>query len=76
VNDARRKEITDAISKIEDAKSILDLLATEERSEYEELSEKAQESDKGIKIEAAATSLEESIDDCDNLISKLNDAKV
>jgi hypothetical protein len=76
VNDARRKEIAEAISKIEDARAILEGVAQEERDSHEELSEKAQESEKGQAIDAAATTLEETLDDCDNLISKLSDAKV
>lgn len=76
MNDARRKEIAEAISKIEDAKSILESASNDEREEFEELPEKAQESTKGTNIEATATILEETVDDCDNLISKLNDAKV
>jgi hypothetical protein len=76
VNEARRKAIAEAISKIEEAKDLLDTASTEERDEYEELSEKAQESDKGTAIEAAASTLEESLDECDSLINKLNDAKV
>jgi hypothetical protein len=76
VNDARRKEIEQAISQIEEAKSILETAASDEREEFDELPEKTQESEKGIKIEAVATALEESLDDCDSLVSKLQDAKV
>jgi len=76
VNEARTKEITEAISKIEEAKSILETCASDERESFDELSEKAQESDKGIKLDASATALEESLDECDSLITKLSDAKV
>lgn len=76
MNDARRREIEQAISHIEEAKSILESVAQEERDTFEEMDEKAQESPKGIAIDAAASALEESLDGCDSLISKLNDAKV
>jgi hypothetical protein len=76
VNDARRKEIAEAISKIEDARSILEAASSEEREEFDSLPSKAQESDKGTAIDAAASTLEESLDKCDELISSLNDAKV
>jgi hypothetical protein len=76
VNEARGKEVAEAISHIEEARSILEGVAQEERDSHEELSEKDQESEKGLKIDAAATALEESLDECDALISKLQDAKV
>lgn len=76
MNDARRKEIAEAISKIEDARSILEAASSEEREEFDSLPSKAQESDKGTAIDAAASTLEESLDKCDELISSLNDAKV
>jgi predicted nucleic acid-binding Zn-ribbon protein len=76
VNAERRKALAEAISHIEEAKSIIETAATEERDEFEALSEKAQEADKGVAIEACASSLEEMMDTCDDLVSKLNDAKV
>lgn len=76
MNEARRKEIAEAISKVEEAKSIIETAASEEREQFDEMTEKAQESDKGQLVEAAATNLEEALDACDDLIEKLNDAKV
>lgn len=76
MNEARRKEIAEAISKVEEAKSIIETAASEEREQFDEMTEKAQESDKGQLVEAAATNLEEALDTCDDLIEKLNDAKV
>jgi hypothetical protein len=76
MNAERRKQLTEAISHVEEAKSIIETAATEERDEYEALSEKAQEAEKGVAIEACASTLDEALDDCDSLIGKLNDAKV
>jgi hypothetical protein len=76
MNDARRKEITEAISTIENARAILEVAAAEEREEFDNLPSKAQESDKGTAIDAAASTLEESLDKCDELIRELSDAKV
>jgi hypothetical protein len=76
MNAERRKQLAEAISQIEEAKSIIETVATEERDEFEALSEKAQEAEKGVAIEACASSLDEAMDDCDSLINKLNDAKV
>ena len=76
MNAERRKQLAEAISQIEEAKSIIETVATEERDEFEALSEKAQETEKGVAIEACASSLDEAMDDCDSLINNLNDAKV
>jgi hypothetical protein len=76
VNDARRKEIAEAISTIENARAILEVAAQEEREEFDDLPEKVQESDKGTAMDSAASTLEESLDKCDELIRELNDAKV
>lgn len=76
MNEARRKEIEQAISQIEEARTILETVSSEEREEFDELPEKAQESEKGLKIDASASALEESLDECDSILSKLNDAKV
>lgn len=76
MNNERRKEIGEAVSKIEEAKSIIETAAIAEREQFDDLGEKAQESDKGIAIDAAATNLEEAQDDCDSLIEKLNNARV
>jgi hypothetical protein len=76
VNEARRKEIEKSISLVEEAKSILESASQEERDEFDELSPKEQESNKGTAIDAAASALEDSLDDCDALMRKLEDAKV
>jgi hypothetical protein len=76
MKDARRNEITSAISSLEEAKSIIETCASEERDAYDELSDEAKEEDKGLAMDAAASLLEDAVDTIDTLINKLNDAKV
>ncbi len=86
MNAARRKIIDQIIAlleeikpKLEDAKSMTETLADEEREAYDNMPEGLQRSEKGEASDNAATQLEEVKDaleiDIDDLISKLNDAQ-
>ena len=76
MNTERRKDIERAKSLIEEAKSILETAALEEHEEFDDLDEKGQASDKGQTIEAVAETLDETLDGCDAIVSKLQDASV
>jgi len=76
VIEERRKDIEKAISLIEEAKSILESAAQEERDAFDELSESEQDTPKGITMDTAASTLEDTLETCESLISKLHDAKV
>jgi flagellar biosynthesis chaperone FliJ len=87
VNKDRRKEIDKAIVALEsikgamdEAKSLVESCASEEREYYDNMNENLQQGDKGSQADNAATQLEEvssSLEefDIDDLIGKLSDAK-
>jgi F0F1-type ATP synthase membrane subunit b/b' len=62
-----------AIGFLEDAKNIIDGAATDAREGFDELSEKAQEGEKGEALNKLADSLEEMDNDLDNILSNLGD---
>lgn len=87
MNKSRRKELGRAIDllseikdKLEEAKSIVEQAATEERDYYDNMPESMQQGDKGSDADQAASNLEEvqnSLEelDLDDLISKIDDAR-
>jgi hypothetical protein len=58
---AQLKALAVIATTIEQVKSELETIAGEARSEFDDKGEKAQESDKGQALDAAATSLEEAV---------------
>lgn len=87
MNEARRKELSKAIGliqeigpKLDEAKSIIESCATEERDYYDNMHENLQQGDKGSQADNAATQLEEVQStleefDIDEMVGKIEEAK-
>jgi hypothetical protein len=65
----------EALDLLNQAKALLEECAGAEREYYDGLSEKVQESEKGLKSDSAATALEEATDQLDSIISQCEEAK-
>lgn len=62
MNKTRLKEVKRALGLLEEAQGILESAATDERGEYDDLSERAQESERGQARDAIASSLESALE--------------
>lgn len=74
MNAARRKAIMEAITHLEEAKSLLDTAASEERDYYDNMPESFQNGEKGSAADAAATALEEAVTSIDDAIASAETA--
>jgi hypothetical protein len=87
MNKDRRNDISNAIdlleeakAKLEEAQSLIDSAASDERDYYDNMPESLQSADKGVAADAAATGLEEVRDtlnelDFDDMVQKLESAR-
>ena len=69
MNDARRKEIQRAQTLIGEAKGILELAATHERDDFDQMPQDLQNDDAGERAEEAVDTLELAAMCCDEAIS-------
>jgi hypothetical protein len=74
MNAERRKEIERAKTLIEEAKSILETAASDEREYYDNMPESLQSGDKGEKAIAAADALDEAVNAIDDIVSNIETA--
>jgi uncharacterized protein YoxC len=75
MNAARRKKIDAVFSKLEELGAALEEIRDEEQDFYDNLSEKAQEGEKGEKSQCAIDALDEAIDYLENARDSLENAK-
>ena len=68
---AKKDLVKKAIDMLSDGKNIVDSLATDLRNEFDDLSEKAQEGEKGQELERIAEQLEDMDSSLDDMISEL-----
>lgn len=71
MNKNRRKQIAEAIQKIEEAKTLLEIARDEEQDAFDNMPEGIQSSGRGETMEAAITSMDEAIDEIDNIVESL-----
>lgn len=74
MNKARRKEITALVAILDGALADAQTILEGEQSEFEELSEKAQESEKGEARQAAINALEEAASSIESALRSLEEA--
>ena len=65
---ADKKELDEALNAINHAKSVIESLAEHYREKFDDLSEKAQEGERGTAIDEAASELEGMNDSLDEII--------
>ena len=71
MNAERRKQIAEALTKIGEAKTTLEIVRDEEEEAKEALPEQFQDGERGDKMQAANDAMEESIDDIDTITDRL-----
>ena len=74
MNITQKDAMRSVISSLENLKGDVEPISEELREEFDALTEKAQESEKGQALESQASDLEESLDEFDALIEKLRSA--
>lgn len=72
MNKNRRKQIAKAIQKIEEARTLIEIVRDEEQEAFENMPDGIQSSGRGEKMGETISSLDEAIDDIDNLTDRLN----
>lgn len=75
MNNATRNKIDDLISRLENIKTEIEELASEERDKFDNLPEGLQASERGSAMEAAADALDEAVTEIDDVTSALETAK-
>ena len=75
MNATRRETLDKAVALLEEAKSLIDGAAEEERDAYDNLPEGLQEAERGQRMDEAATELEEASSTIDDVISQVEGAK-
>lgn len=71
MNQRRRKLIEEAVQKIEEAKTLLEIVRDEESEAFDNMPENLQSSDRGEKMETAISSMEDAIADIENVVDTL-----
>lgn len=74
MNAARRKEIEKAQAMIEEAKSILETCASDEREYFDNMPENMQGGDRGQAAEAAADALDEAVSNLEDAAGNCDSA--
>ena len=75
MNAARRETLDKAVALLEEAKSLIDGAAEEERDAYDNLPEGLQEAERGQRMDEVATELEEASSSLDDVIASVDGAK-
>lgn len=75
MNNARRKEISDAISELEGLKEKIENIRDAEQEYYDNMPEGLQQGDKGTAADNAISELSSAVDAIDEIISNLDNAK-
>lgn len=75
MNNTRRKQLNELISKIEDVKVELESIVADEEEYRDNMPESLQESERYQKSEDASGSMEEAMELLDEAIEKLEEAK-
>jgi len=69
MNDARREEIRRALTLIEEAKGILEIVLDQEQDDFDNMPEDVQNDEEGQRAEEAVDALEQAAVCCDDAIS-------
>ena len=73
MNKNNRKDLEKAIQLLQEAQSIIENIASEEREKYDNLTEGLQQTERGMKYEETADELESVVSDIENSIDSIND---
>lgn len=74
MNNDRRSRLADAIQKIEEAKTLIEVARDEEQDAHDNLPEGLQSGEKGEKMTSAIATMDDAISDIENLVEALNEA--
>lgn len=74
MNANRRKQLADAIAKIEEARTLIEIVRDEEQDAFENMPEGIQSSERGEKMETAISRMEDSLSELDCIVDALNEA--
>lgn len=75
MNDARRKELDKAIAALEEAKSIVENIKSEEQDAFDNMPEGFQQGDRGQMMETAISAMDDVENDIDSAIGNIETAK-
>jgi hypothetical protein len=74
MNEARRKEIQRALTLIEQAKSIFEMVLAQEQEDFDNMPEDLQDDETGQRAEDAIDALERAVTCCDDTMSACGEA--
>ena len=74
MNATRRKALSEIFEQLDDLKNQLETLATEERDQFDNMSEKRQDSAKGRAVDEAARYLEDAVGDLSSALDNIENA--
>lgn len=74
MNKQRRADIAKAIGMIQDAESVIEQVANDEREYFDNMNENFKNGDKGQAADEAASALENAKDLCNDIVTSLEEA--
>lgn len=74
MNNARRKQLQEAINLIEQAKTLIEIVRDEEQDAFDNLPESLQSAGTGVKMEEAVSQMEEALSESENIVDALGSA--
>lgn len=74
MNKERRKQLEEAIAKLEDAKSLIESVRDEEQDAFDNMPEGLQSGERGERMEAAISQMDDAISEIESSVDSLNEA--
>lgn len=74
MNAQRRKQLAEAIAKLEEAQTLIEIVRDEEQDAFDNMPEGLQSGEKGQKMESAVSRMEDALNDLENAVDGLNEA--
>lgn len=74
MNAQRRKLLAEAVAKLEEAKTLIEIVRDEEQDAFDNMPEGLQSGENGQKMETAVSRMEDAYNDLENVVDALNEA--
>lgn len=74
MNNARRKALRDALTRLEEVKGMIEICRDEEQEAFDNMPESLQSGEKGQAAEDAISALEDAVNGFEEIVSQIEDA--
>lgn len=74
MNAQRRKQLAEAVAKLEEARTLIEIVRDEEQDAFDNMPEGLQTGERGEKMESAISRMEDVLNDLESAVDGLNEA--